>query len=100
MHHRTLCGGLAVVLGGLVLVWPLATGADTIDLKSVNLTTVLSRVLERNPGLDEYPYRFRAADAAVVQAGIRPSTEVSWKWKISPAPGNGPAPTVRKSRWL
>ncbi len=77
MHHRTLCGGLAVVLGGLVLVWPLATGADTIDLKSVNLTTVLSRVLERNPGLDEYPYRFRAADAAVVQAGIRPSTEVS-----------------------
>ena len=77
MHHRTLCGGLAVVLGGLVLVWPLAAGADTVDLKSVNLTTVLSRVLERNPGLDEYPYRFRAADAAVVQAGIRPSTELS-----------------------
>ena len=34
MHHRTLCGGLAVVFGGLVLVWPLATGADTIDAET------------------------------------------------------------------
>ncbi|ASK36182.1 TolC family protein [Alloalcanivorax mobilis] len=72
MHYRTRRGGFAVVFVGLVLVWPLVAGAETVDLN-----TVVARVLEQNPGLDEYPYRFRAADAAAVQAGIRPSTELS-----------------------
>tara|TARA_R110001606_G_scaffold171956_3_gene318038 strand:+ start:993 stop:2273 length:1281 start_codon:yes stop_codon:yes gene_type:complete len=72
MHHRIVRGGLAVVLGGLVLVWPLAAEADAVDLN-----TIVARVLEKNPGLSEYPYRFRAADAAAVQAGIRPSAELS-----------------------
>ncbi|MBM7333071.1 MAG: TolC family protein [Alcanivorax sp.] len=76
MHHRILRGGLAAVLGGLVLVWPLATGA-AVDSNTIDLNTVLARVLARNPGLDEYPYRFRAADAAVMQADILPSPELS-----------------------
>ena len=43
----------------------------------ITLQEVLSRAVEQNPALAVYPYRLRAADAAVIQSSLRPQPELS-----------------------
>ncbi len=43
----------------------------------ITLQEVLSRAVELNPSLAVYPYRLRAADAAVIQSGLGPQPELS-----------------------
>jgi outer membrane protein, heavy metal efflux system len=65
-----------------LMVW-LITGtayaatSPTADTALISLREVLGKTLEQNPGLAAYPHRLRAADAAVLQAGLRPQTALS-----------------------
>ena len=43
----------------------------------ITLQDVLSRTVEQNPALGVYPYRLRAADAAVLQSSLGPQPELS-----------------------
>ncbi|KAF0809149.1 cobalt/zinc/cadmium efflux RND transporter outermembrane protein [Alcanivorax sp. S71-1-4] len=78
-------------------VW-LITGAakaapsPTDDTTLIALPAVLGRTLERNPDLATYPHRLRAADAAVLQAGLRPQAELSVE--VENLAGDAPADGV------
>jgi cobalt-zinc-cadmium efflux system outer membrane protein len=54
----------------------LAYSADT-ETPALELRTALARTLEHSPVLDIFPYRERAADARILQAGLRPNPELS-----------------------
>lgn len=71
---RTPALGLGLLIG--VTLSGFATGA-TPDSPALDLRTVLVRTLDTSPVLDVFPYRERAADALIVQAGLRPNPELS-----------------------
>lgn len=59
----------------LLVLWLLVSVAQAEP--ALTLNDALARTLAQNPALAAYPYRLRAADAAIVQAGIRPSPTLS-----------------------
>lgn len=64
---------LCLFLPGILLAAPPAVPPGT----ALPLQDVLTRTLEQNPALTAYPYRLRAADAAVLQSSLRPQPELS-----------------------
>lgn len=71
---RTSALGLGLLLG--ITSSGFAIGA-AVGSPALDLRTVLARTLEESPALDVFPYRERAADALIVQAGLRPNPELS-----------------------
>lgn len=65
----------------------LAIGAEP-ETPALDLRTVLTRTLERSPVLNVFPYRERAADGHILQAGLRPNPELSVE--LENAVGTGP----------
>lgn len=77
-------------------VWLITSAANaapspTADTAPISLREVLGRTLEQHPGLAAYPHRLRAADAAVLQASLRPQAELSVEVEnlAGDAPANG-----------
>ncbi|MGI9572653.1 TolC family protein [Alloalcanivorax xenomutans] len=64
---------LCLAVPGLLIADTPAVSPGT----ALPLQAVLTLALEQNPGLTAYPYRLRAADAAVLQSGLRPQPELS-----------------------
>src|SRR5690606_15159904 len=59
------------------LITGAATAAPSPTTALISLPEVLGKTLEQNPDLAAYPYRLRAADAAALQARLRPQAELS-----------------------
>jgi outer membrane protein, heavy metal efflux system len=70
---RTPALGLGLLIG--ITLSGFATGAA--DSPVLDLRAVLARTLEESPELGVFPYRERAADALIFQAGLRPNPELS-----------------------
>ncbi len=80
---------LSLSLPFLLLASPAQAQSQAGQPLSLSLREALTRTLEQSPALAAYPYRLRAADAAILQAGIRPSPTLSLELENLALDGNG-----------
>ncbi|MBL4612088.1 MAG: hypothetical protein JKY58_15470, partial [Pseudomonas sp.] len=66
-----------VVVCGVLMSWSVSGLAAEDERSVLALSEALARVLQSSPELAVFPYEIRAAEARILQAGVRPNPTVS-----------------------